>query len=625
MKLRELVYKLRKSIKDDADIPPSCVYAYSKRYGLNYSKSTVLSNFIGRTDSISAEKAYNILEGEKSLSFSHLIGIFELLISPVEKKGKGITYTPEEVKRYIIQEVVDSPSVPYICDPSCGCGSFLVTAAECIKKQYGIPYKKIIEKYIFGADINSQAIEQTKVLLSLLALTVGETDVSVFHFICGDMLNPDTFSKLASFIPEGFDCIIGNPPYVRSKNIDVNTRSFLSAWNVSKVGNVDLYIPFFEIGLSLLNKSGKLGYISPNTFLQSVNGRALRNLIKTDMYNLKIIDFRDVQIFDNVTNYTCITVIDKKKRGGEVSYYRMAEEALSTAKSFTQYLLVQFPYDSPWRMESAKNDEIIYCLEHAGAPLESWKIRNGLATLKNDLFFFVPEKEDINYFYRTYKGVQYKIEKNICIKIAKPNVIKSEQELENNKEVAIFPYRIRDTKVCLMQEDEITKNFPNTYQFLMDNKTILQQRDKGNGKYSAWYAYGRTQGMNNFGKKILLPYISGSPIAIISTDEKLLFYCGYALFSDDLDELKILKLFLESDVFWYYIKHTSKPYSKGYMSFAKNYIKNFTIPSLNNAEKRFLLNSTDKKKINSWIWEKYLSGGYKIEEASSSYVADVPS
>lgn len=54
---------------------------------------------------------------------------------------------------------------------------------------------------------------------------------------------------------------------------------------------------------------------------------------------------------------------------------------------------------------------------------------------------------------------------------------------------------------------------------------------------------------------------------------------------------------------WLY--HTSKPYSKGYMAFAKNYIVNFTIPNLSDAEKQYLLSNPPKQQLNSWIWRKY--------------------
>ena len=137
------------------------------------------------------------------------------------------------------------------------------------------------------------------------------------------------------------------------------------------------------------------------------------------------------------------------------------------------------------------------------------------------------------------------------------------------------------------------------------HKEELAKRDKGKGKYPAWYAYGRTQGMNNFGKKLLIPYISDTPAAVISLQEDLLFYCGYALYCEDIETLNILKMFLESDVFWYYIRHTSKPYSKGFMALAKNYITRFSIPTLTEVEKRQLLSQRDLAERNCMIWEKY--------------------
>ena len=157
-----------------------------------------------------------------------------------------------------------------------------------------------------------------------------------------------------------------------------------------------------------------------------------------------------------------------------------------------------------------------------------------------------------------------------------------------------------------MLKEELKEKFPCTYKFFVKYKAILNQRDKGKANYPTWYAYGRTQGMNNFGKKLLIPYISDKPTAVLSLEEKMLFYCGYALISDDEKELMVLKRFLESDAFWYYIYHTSKPYSKGYMSLAKNYLINFTIPSITDKEKQYLLSTGPSvKEINEWIWKKY--------------------
>ena len=185
----------------------------------------------------------------------------------------------------------------------------------------------------------------------------------------------------------------------------------------------------------------------------------------------------------------------------------------------------------------------------------------------------------------------------------KPNIIRSEEDIEKYKEKAIFPY-MEDREI--MPEEYVSKNYPMAYNFLLSNKKLLLKRDKGKAqKYSKWYAYGRTQGMTNQGKKLLIPYMAERGVAVKSLDEKLLFYCGYAVFCDDNEQMELLKLFIESDVFLYYITNTSKPYSKGYMALAKNYIKNFGIPKLDEEQKRELLLAQDNNKRQELIQKIY--------------------
>ena len=300
-----------------------------------------------------------------------------------------------------------------------------------------------------------------------------------------------------------------------------------------------------------------------------------------------------------------MTIIEKAKHSERVFYSRINEENSLSDHMYSEYAVGSFANGAPWRMRKSSVDLVIDRLENAGTPLSKWKIRNGLATLKNDLFFFVPSGEDSQYYYRTYKGRDFAIEKGICIPIVKPNTIKTELDLSNNSEVAIFPYERQSGSISVIDEAQLKIQFPKTLDFLSAHRAILEARDKGHGDYPAWYAYGRTQGMNNFGKKLLIPYIAGEPTAVLSLDESLLFYCGYALFSDSEEELRIIKAFLKSDAFWYYIFHTSKPYSKGYMALAKNYIVHFSIPKLSEEEKAYILSTPPRSEINDFIWRKY--------------------
>lgn len=83
--------------------------------------------------------------------------------------------------------------------------------------------------------------------------------------------------------------------------------------------------------------------------------------------------------------------------------------------------------------------------------------------------------------------------------------------------------------------------YPKTYDYLSDFKEVLIKRDKGNRQYAAWYAYGRTQALKLEGYKLFFPYMASHPVFILSEDEQLLFYNGYALVSKDLKLLRLLK------------------------------------------------------------------------------------
>lgn len=606
MKAKSIIRALSAYSANAADIERMIVYAFLKKENIVYDNSTILKDYISMLSVVLREKSVEFFGGvDSALSLDFIVELFEHIVPDSEKKEKGIVYTPCEIKEYIVSLACKTNSAPTVIDPSCGCGAFLVTAAQYIHQHFHMSYSDIISQKIYGIDIDEGAVTKSTLLLELLACTNGEYGEKTFNFICGNALAPKTISKAIKWQSKGFDCVIGNPPYVRFRNMSDESKKHLKHWTSAKTGNVDLYMPFFEIGMALLKKDGVLSFITPNSYIQAVNGRKLREFLSIQNHPITIVDFRDAQVFKNVTIYTCITSIDSSKTDSIIKYVRINEEQTLDSHSYSEYQVSSFASGAPWRMRKKDIDSIIGKLESAGTPLSKWKIRNGLATLKNDIYFFMPTKKDTKYYYRIYDGIEYRIEHDICIKVAKPNIIKTEDDLINKTEIAIFPYISKESVFSIIDEKDMMSKYPYTYQFFVACKDALQQRDKGKGDYPAWYAYGRTQGMANFGKKLLIPYIAGEPIAVLSLEEDLLFYCGYALMSDDEHELRILKCFLESDVFWYYIYHTSKPYSKGYMAFAKNYIVNFSIPNINKMESEYLLSNPPKEELNKWIWRKY--------------------
>ena len=96
-----------------------------------------------------------------------------------------------------------------------------------------------------------------------------------------------------------------------------------------------------------------------------------------------------------------------------------------------------------------------------------------------------------------------------------------------------------------------------------------------------------------------------TPSYIINSDNNLLFYNGQAIIGHNDDEMMLIKKIMETRLFWYYIKTTSKPYASNYYSLNGNYIRNFGVCKLEADELRFILKEEDKNVIDSFFEEKY--------------------
>ncbi|QNN44873.1 hypothetical protein [Pedobacter roseus] len=137
------------------------------------------------------------------------------------------------------------------------------------------------------------------------------------------------------------------------------------------------------------------------------------------------------------------------------------------------------------------------------------------------------------------------------------------------------------------------------------HKLLLLSRDNGNKTYEKWYAFGRNQALTISGNKLLFPYISDKPYFVFTDEKDLLFYNGYAIISESVDDLLVLQRILMSRIFWFYIKHTSKPYSGKFFSIAKNYIKNFGVCVLSQKQREKLLTLDSADKIDSFLEKIY--------------------
>ncbi len=551
----------------------------------------------------------------KEISLFDLVMVFELLIPEEDKRVSGAFFTPRLITRFIASETLTSKDLK-ICDPSCGCGAFLIEAANKIHHDFGVKIVDIIQNNLYGVDMADYSVRRARILLTLLALEKSE-DIGEINFNIqqNDTLEADWSELFPEILKNGgFDVVIGNPPYVKFQDLPNNLRKRLYENFVTlRKGNYNLYFAFFELGIKILKDNGILGYITPNNYFTSLAGVHLREFLAQAKYLYKIIDFNHEKVFAAQT-YTCITFLNKAPKESflyeRINNLGQLNHSINYSPNYFYNL-----NNRKWRLLRSLDQENIRKIENTGIRLgDVADIRVGIATLKDSAYFIDGTMYKDGYYRKNYKGKAYYIEAEVTKPIAKISDFKSQEDLDHNKRRIIFPYKKINGKVEIIPEEEFQYRYPKCYEYLRaSKKDELAIRDKGKVKYPEWYAYGRTQGLNFWGQKLLTPTFSAKPRFLYGKNPEALFCNGYAvylregkgLFSVEGLDLDVISKILNSKVMGYYITNTSVSIEGGYPCYQKNFIELFGIPYFGDEEVQFLKEQTSKKNIDEFLIKKY--------------------
>ncbi|MBA7595524.1 hypothetical protein ES703_02488 [subsurface metagenome] len=605
------------------EIERAAIQAFIENKRIKTTRNEFILNFINKGDFLTIKeiKDYFFSENLSFYNLRELIRFFELLIEPEWRKLNGAFYTPQFIVDYINNIVIEKNPHIKICDPACGSGAFLFSATELISHLNQKSIIKTIEENIYGVDIDSRSVKRTKLILSLLALISQEDKKEIsFNINVGDSLNPEKFNWRKEFFPVfkkgGFDVVIGNPPYVKIQDFKPGLKeNLIKNWETVSKGNFNLYFPFFEVGIKLLNDKGKLGYIVPNNYFTSLAGENLRIYLQKNKLIEEILDFNHLRVFKDVLTYTCITILSKLKKS-KFKYKPVTNKNDFDKLKSIEPTKVYFSMLNPkkWRLLSKKDFLNIRKIESIGHPLgKVTRIRVGIATLDDKLYFIDGKKSKNGYYIKNNKNKKFLIEKSITRKIVKISTVNNEKEIKENKRRIIFPYRIvsqpelisrqsKKRKAEIIPENELQKDYPECYKYLLSIKDELKKRDKGKKSYPTWYAYGRSQSLTNSGPKLLTRTFSNKPNFMLDEDETSLFCNGYGIF---YKHLATLQKILNSFVMDYYLKKTSYQIEGNYQCYQKNFIERFGIPNFSTKELRYLKKEKKPERIDSFLIKKY--------------------
>ncbi|MDP2736473.1 MAG: N-6 DNA methylase [bacterium] len=284
-----------------------------------------------------------------------------------KRKEQGIYYTPKFIVDYIVQNAlgpvldkcksINDLQKIKILDPACGSGSFLVAAMNFLIKKYeefevkpdGYLKIQILQQNIYGVDLDQQAVELARLNLLLNTFDSQTKLPNLGHNIeCGNSLISGTDEELEKYFgknyrdkkpfnwqeefPEvfkqgGFDCIIGNPPYIsaiQDSKSDLSVREFYRN-KYSFKGAFDIYGAFLIKGVQLGNKNSTYGWIIPNKLMVAEYAKNTMKFLRENGLHT-VIDISSLKVFGNVGVYPIIILGDKTKNSFQEYEVKSAED-----------------------------------------------------------------------------------------------------------------------------------------------------------------------------------------------------------------------------------------------------------------------------------------------------------
>ena len=114
-------------------------------------------------------------------------------------------------------------------------------------------------------------------------------------------------------ITEGFDVVIGNPPYINIENLPIETKDYLFNNYQACQGRTDIYIAFLEKSISVLSIKGTMSFILPFAFTTQKYGEKLRQILIENHTIREIVDASSYRIFENAIVYNVILTVGNHK------------------------------------------------------------------------------------------------------------------------------------------------------------------------------------------------------------------------------------------------------------------------------------------------------------------------
>ena len=320
---------------------------------------------------------YKIMQGNSLIESFMGVDLSKLTYEKEYKKDKGEFSLFDDEKNRLQKTVSHLLSSYYSCSDHDRKVKLQQEISDTINKQ-----------------LEAQAYDPT-ILAKLKDINLAENNkFFLWHTWFSDVFSRDD--------KEGFDIVIGNPPYIQLQNKGGELAKLYEDCHFQTFAKTgDIYCLFYEKGWQLLRQQGHLCFITSNKWMRAGYGEKTRGFFAQHTNPKYLIDFAGVKIFDNATVDTNILIFGK----GQNEYQtrcavtdKLNKDSLKNLSDFVQqqHTICNFSNEESWVILSPIEQSIKQKIESVGTPLKDWdiKIYRGVLTGYNDAFIISTEKRD---------------------------------------------------------------------------------------------------------------------------------------------------------------------------------------------------------------------------------------
>jgi hypothetical protein len=408
----------------------------------------------------------------------------------------------------------------------------------------------------------------------------------------------------------GFDCIIGNPPYIRVQELNKwapeECEFYKWKYKSAAKGNYDIYVVFTEKALSLLAPDGLLGFIMPHKFWQAKYGDGLRKVIADGKHLKAVVDFRQEQVFRGATTYTAVHVLSKAPNPNGVRYSATTKLVDGTSQMIAieagrqiegiEIADAAHPGDGHWSFVAETHRITTLLAESGTQPLfEVARLAQGIKTSADKVFVLdlVHKAKDYAVVASQQTGKEHEVEWTAIRPLIKSEHMKRFR-VEESKKYLLFPYERTGESFRPIPTATWHDDMPRTWAYLNENKKVLQAREKGRmAKRADWYAYIYPKNFDVLSHpKLCIPDMCEHMQVCIDVGGKYIFSGGAAggnaIVPNDASLLFFIAGVLNSRLIEAQLRQTGTKFRGGYLNCEIRFIRDLPIKLPTTADDKML-------------------------------------